>query len=228
MTDRAQEDRVDRCDKGGREYQGGHTLIGGVGHPFLRDVSVGPTLVPALQKLEWPEGVEIYDIHFGPIHVMQWLQEKPGYYSRIILLSGVTRNREPGAVYTYRWNGTLPAADEIQQRVCEAVTGIIGLDNLLIIGEYFGVWPAEVAVIEVEPCEEEFGAELSDRVAAAVPAILSSVRKMALGPLDGLPASPFGVQAATGVHDVSNFTNEIQDRASVPETPAGSVVEAQR
>ncbi len=74
------------------------------------------------------------------------------------------------------------------------MTGIIGLENLLIIGGHFGVWPLEVAVVEVEPCEEEFGAELSEPVQAAVPFLLDAVRKLALEPLGDLPTSPFEVQ----------------------------------
>ena len=161
-------------------------LIGGVGHPYLRDISVGPLLVPTLANqfsvlgTEYP--VDIHDLHFGPIHVVQWLQEKPGCYSRVILISAANRGREPGAVYAYRWGGELPGAGEIHERVCEAVTGIIGIDNLLIIGSYFGVWPEEVAVVEVEPCEEEFGAELSAPVRAAVPRIVELVRDLALAP----------------------------------------------
>jgi hydrogenase maturation protease len=167
-------------------------LVGGVGHPYLRDVSVGPVLVPRLKEMDWPAevGVEVYDLHFGPIHVVQWLEEKPGYFSRVVLLSAVNREREPGAVYAYMWNGALPGPEEIHQRVCEAVTGIIGIDNLLIIGSHFKVWPEEVVVVEVEPCEEEFGADLSAPVSAAAPRIVDLVRDLALGPLDGLSDDP--------------------------------------
>ena len=172
----------------------GRVLIGGVGHPFLRDISIGPYLVPKLKEMSWPGEpgtVEVHDLHFGPIHVVQWLEEKPGLYSRVVLISAVNRGREPGGVYAYRWNGALPGAEEIHERICEAVTGIIGLDNLLIIGTHFGVWPDEVAVVEVEPCEEEFGAELSEPVSAAVPTIIEMVRELALGTLDDLPGGPF-------------------------------------
>jgi len=170
-----------------------HVLIGGVGHPFLRDISVGPFLVPRLKEMDWPDGVEIYDLHFGPIHVVQWLEEKPGYYSRVVLLSGVKREREPGAVYAYRWDGALPDAQEIHERICEAVTGIIHVDNLLIIGGHFGIWPDEVAVVEVEPCEEEFGAEFSEQVSRAIPNVISLVRQLALGPLDALSTDQYRV-----------------------------------
>jgi hydrogenase maturation protease len=168
-------------------------LIGGVGHPYLRDTSIGPTLVPVLKQMEWPDGVDIYDLHFGPIHVVQWLEEKPGYYDRVVLISGIKREREKGETYAYRWDRVLPDDREIHERICEAVTGIIGVDNLLIIGGHFGVWPDEVAVVEVEPCEEEFGAELSELVSRAVPAIIDLVRQLALGS-PGSPGSLGSIQ----------------------------------
>jgi hydrogenase maturation protease len=169
-------------------------LVGGVGHPFLRDVSVGPALVPRLKEVEWPGGVEVevHDLHFGPIHVVQWLEEKPGYFGRVVLLSAAGRGREPGAVYAYTWNGALPCPEEIHERVCEAVTGIIGIDNLLIIGSHFDIWPEQVVVVEVEPCEEEFGADLSAPVSAVATQIVELVRGLALGPLDGLSGDPLG------------------------------------
>lgn len=174
-------------------------LIAGVGHPYLRDISVGPVLVPRLKEMDWPNGTEIHDLHFGPIHVVQWLEEKPGYFSRVVLLSAIRRGREPGAVYTYRWDGSLPDTEEIQQRVGEAVTGIIDVDNLLIIGGYFGIWPDEVAVVEVEPCEEAFGEEFSEPVQASIPFVIQSVGEAALGSLDQLSADPFRVQPRAAV-----------------------------
>jgi len=37
------------------------------------------------------------------------------------------------------------------------VTGIISVDNLLVIGEHFGIWPREVIVIEVEIPDDSIG-----------------------------------------------------------------------
>jgi len=36
-------------------------FIGGVGYTNLRDLSVGPIVLPQLQQLDWPAGVEIDD-----------------------------------------------------------------------------------------------------------------------------------------------------------------------
>jgi len=157
-----------------------HVLIAGVGYQFLRDLSVGPVLVPQLQQLTWPEGVEVDDWSFGPIAVVQRLQDRPGYYDRIVFLSATQRGRPPGTVTCTRWTGDLPDADEIQQRVGEAVTGVINVENTLIITTYFGVLPPEVFVVEVEPQDTGWGADFTPCVQAALPAVIGTVRRVAL------------------------------------------------
>ena len=155
-------------------------LIAGIGYQNLRDLSIGPMLVPKLKQLDWPADVEIDDLSFGPIAVVQRFQDRPGYYDRIVFLSGVQRGREPGKIYTYLWLGELPDADEIQQRVGEAVTGVISLDNLLIISQYFGVLPDDVRVIEIEPEDTNYGLEFTPRVAAILDEVVEMVRQAAL------------------------------------------------
>jgi hydrogenase maturation protease len=157
-----------------------HVLIACVGYRYLRDQSVGPVLVPILDDLDWPEGVEVCDLHFGPIHMVQWLEERPGYYDRIVFVAAVEREREPGRVYTYRWNGKLPDADEIQQRVAEGITGVISLDNLLIVGQHFGAFPPDVVVVEVEPEDTGWGPGFSPRVEAAQDEVIETVRRVVM------------------------------------------------
>jgi hydrogenase maturation protease len=161
-------------------------LIAGVGHPYLRDMSVGPVLVPRLRELPWPEHVEIEDVSYNPIAVVQWLEDRPGYFTRAILISAARREREPGSVHVYRWDGALPDPENIQVRVTEAVTGIISLDNLVVIGGYFRVWPSELVVVEVEARDEEWGSDFSEPVEAAMPALIKTIRTLATGPVDQL------------------------------------------
>ncbi len=93
-------------------------------------------------------------------------------------------------MYCYRWDGRLPPPDEIQRCVTEAVTGIISLDNMLIIGGYFAVWPATVVVVEVEPVEEEWGAEFSPPVQAAIPTLSAILQWAVGGPVEELSTQP--------------------------------------
>jgi len=165
-------------------------FIAGVGYTYLRDYSVGPVLVPQLQQLEWPPGVEIDDLGpGGPIAAVHRFREAAPY-ERVIFFGSVSRGREPGEVYCYRWDGRLPPADDIQRCVTEAVTGIISLDNMLIIGGYFAVWPPTVVVVEVEPVEEAWGSEFSPPVHAAIPLVIATLQRVALGPVAGLATRP--------------------------------------
>ncbi len=160
-------------------------LIGGVGYQNMRDLSVGPNVVPALAELEWDEGTEIVHLHFGPIHVVQWLEERPGHFDRMVFVAAVARGRMPGGVYSYRWQGLLPDAEEIQQRIGEAVMGVIDLDNLLIVAQHFGVLTADVVVVEVEPEDTGWGVGFTPRVAAVVDDVIGTVRRVALEGYDG-------------------------------------------
>jgi hydrogenase maturation protease len=153
-------------------------LIAGVGYRNLRDMSLGPMLMDRLAQDAWPRGVEVEDLSYGPIGVMHSLDER-GPYDRIIFVAGVRRKRQPGGVYCYRWERQLPASEEVQARVAEAVTGVISLDNLLIIATYFGRLPADVVVVEVEPADEGCGEGFTPQVEAAIPQVIEVIRSMA-------------------------------------------------
>ena len=161
------------------------TLVAGVGYTNLRDLSLGPILTAQLAAMDWPVDVEVDDLSFGPIGIVQRFQAQTDPYERIVLFSAVSRSRLPGAVTVYRWDGvrSAPSAEEIQARIGEAVTGVISLDNLLIIGEHFGIWPKEVIVIEVEPEDEGeagWGPGFSPAVAPVVEEAIATVRRIAL------------------------------------------------
>ncbi len=45
------------------------TFIGTVGYHNLRNHSIGPALLPQLQKMQWPEGVDVDELNWGgPMH----------------------------------------------------------------------------------------------------------------------------------------------------------------
>ncbi len=166
-------------------------FIGGVGYTNLRDLSVGPAVVPELGRLDWSAGVEIDDLGpGGPIAAVHRFRESAPY-DRVVLFGAVERGRQPGQIYCYRWDGYLPEHEQIQMRVAEAVTGVISLDNLLIVGGFFGIWPPEVVVVEVEPSDKDWGPEFSEPVRAAITTLIKVVHWAALASLDGLSSSPY-------------------------------------
>jgi hydrogenase maturation protease len=155
------------------------TLIGGVGYSYLRDGSVGPLVVAELAREAWPDGVLVEDLSYGPIAVLQRLQEADPPFNRLVLVAAVRRGRAPGTVTTYRWDHRLPDAGEIQARVAEAVTGVISLDNLLVVVGFFNALPRDVSVLEVEPEDEGWGEGLSRVVEAAWPRVIDGLRELA-------------------------------------------------
>lgn len=165
-------------------------FIGALGYTNLRDLSVGLAVLQELQRLEWPAGVEIDDLGpGGPIAAIHRFRDVP-LFDRVVLVGAVGRSRQPGQVYCYRWDGRLPDRDEIQMRVAEGVTGVISLDNLLIVGGYFGIWPPDLVVVEVEPRDEDWGSDFSEPVQAAIDTMIQAVQLAAIAPLDGLSPSP--------------------------------------
>src|SRR5690349_5848379 len=128
-------------------------LVAGVGYRYLRDHSVGAAVADRLGGRAWQGDVVVEDLSYNPIAVVQRLEDDPPdrRFDRAVFVSSVERpGRRPGTVTAYRWDGALPPADEIQRAVAEGVTGVIALDNTLVVAAHFEALPPEVLVIEVE------------------------------------------------------------------------------
>jgi hydrogenase maturation protease len=156
-------------------------LLAGIGYRNMRDGSFGPLLMDSLQRRPSPPDLEIADLSYGPIAVLHFLDERPSY-ARLILVAGVRRQRQPGGVYCYRWEHQLPAPEDIQARVAEALMGVISLDNLLIIATYFGKLPRDVVIIEVEPQDDGWGEGFTPAVEAAIPEVMATIHRYTVGP----------------------------------------------
>lgn len=156
------------------------TLIATVGYRNLSDLSVGPNLLSELESLAWEPGVEVEDLSYGPIAVVQNLEDRAPY-DRMVFLSAAQRGRVRGELYRTDWQRPLPPEEEIQARITEGITGVIDLDNLLVIAQYFRVLAPEVVIVEVEPVEIESGEACTAAVRAMSPRILEMVRAEAYG-----------------------------------------------
>ena len=177
----------------GLRHERGHTLVGAIGYRFLRDHSASMVALDRLFTEGWPDGVIVEDLSYGPIALVPRLEE--GGFQRAILLAAVSRpGRAAGAVTVYRWDGVLPGPEDIQAAVTEAVTGVISLDNALVITRYFRALPDDTIVVEIEPETEAFGEERTPRVEEAVARTCALVRALVAGDRDaaGLPRSPIG------------------------------------
>ena len=159
-------------------------LIAGVGHPNLKDLSFGQVLLPYLQQQEWTKGFDLENLSFGAIAVLQWFQDFPGKYDRAVFVSAAEREgRPPGTVRIYKWNFAPLDEEVVQGCVAESVTGIISLDNLMMILQYFKALPPEVEVIEIEPIDSSIGFECSPQITARFDEFSSIVKQKATASL---------------------------------------------
>ena len=148
-------------------------LVAGVGYRNLRDLSVGPLAIERFGPST--ETVDVEDLSYGPIDVLFMLQRREPY-AAAVFIAAVHRGRAPGTVTRSRWSPPPTVPDLLQERVAEAVTGVISIDNLLEICAHFGALPADVTLIEVEPRDDAWGEELSPDGRRALDAAVAMAR----------------------------------------------------
>jgi len=135
-------------------------LIGIVGYtPVVDAYPLGPKLMAALEaRLAGRDDVAVENMSWGPIHVVQRFQdERAARPRRLVLVGAASVSSSPGRVRAFRWMGGSLPAEAMQERMYEAVTGIVDIENTLIIGAHFGVWPDEAYSVEVDLAADTFG-----------------------------------------------------------------------
>ncbi len=155
------------------------TFIGTVGYHNLRNHSIGPALLPELQKMQWADGVELDELNWGPIAIVQRFQSLPTPYDRVILIAAIERlDRRIGDITVNKWKGKLPDEELIQRCIGDAVTGVISVENLLIIGEFFKIWQGETFVVDIEPGAEEAGENFTEEMQQAIPDLILTLQQL--------------------------------------------------
>ena len=172
-------------------------VIAGVGYRHLRDHSLGVLLSDELQAAAQPPELLVEDLSYNPVAVAQWLadESRNAPITRAIFVSAIAREdgRPPGTLSVYRWDRVLPDEDEIQRAVSDAVTGVILLDNTLVVTEWMKALPREVFVVEVEPLEHAFGDGMSGPAAAAYAEARRLIMRLATSDMGmTLPVASFG------------------------------------
>ncbi len=156
------------------------TLIGTVGYHILGNHSVPPMLLPHLEKLSLPEYVKVDELNWGPLAVVQMFEEENPPFERVVILCAVQRTgRAIGQIDVFKWQGMLPDNEQIQACVGDAATGVISVENLLVIGEYFNIWPSEVYLVDVEPGPEVAGEQWTWEVQQCIPHVITVIKKLA-------------------------------------------------
>jgi len=153
-----------------------HTLVGGVGLPWLRDLDFGTQFIKRVEGLEWPDGVLVEDLSYSAHRVLHRLQELS--LTKVILVGAMPREIDaPGTLRRYPLDLTPPSDEEVADRLGEAVGGIIDLDHTLAVVRYYRGLPDDTVIIEIEPADKSFGLGFSEEIEARVDAVLAMVRE---------------------------------------------------
>ena len=135
------------------------TLVGIVGYtPVLPIFPLGPRLMAELKDAVAGLNVAVENMTWGPIHIVQRFQAPDAaQFDRVVLVGAASAAPDPGRVSAYRWRGgELPEAD-LQERVYEGITGVVDIENTLVIGDHFRIWPEEMFTVEAELPADAFG-----------------------------------------------------------------------
>lgn len=135
-------------------------LIGIVGFtPVLDMFPLSELLVNDLRQALPADGsIAIENMSWGPIHIVQRFQDPEAVRpERLVLVGAASVSTQPGQVRAFCWKGGKLPAEAVQDRMYEAVTGIVDIENTLVIGEHFGIWPNECFVVEADMPADTFG-----------------------------------------------------------------------
>lgn len=134
------------------------TIVGIVGYfAFVRAYPLGPELMARLRAVPWSADVEIREMNWGPVAIVQDFQAQPRRPDRVVLVGALDRGLPAGTIRCRRWVGGALDPAAVQRRMFEAVTGIISLENLLVIGAHFGIWPDQTFAVELQWQESGLG-----------------------------------------------------------------------
>src|SRR5437763_15432204 len=122
-------------------------LVGGIGLPWLRDLDFGTQFIRRIEGEQWPPGVEVEDLSYAGHRVLDRLKEFRPH--KVILVGAMPRDVDPaGTIRRYQLDITPPAEDEeLQERLSEAIGGIIDLDHTLAIVRCGKGFPQDTVVI---------------------------------------------------------------------------------
>ena len=141
-------------------------LVAAFGSSWMRDLSFGLKVLQRLRESNIDDSMLLADWSFGTITAFQKLCEQP--FRRVVLVGAATRELEPRRLHLWQPASTLPDQSEIHQRICDCVMGMVSLENLLIMAQFYGKLPQDVLVIEAEAVDQTWGEELSADVAPLV------------------------------------------------------------
>lgn len=138
-------------------------LVAGIGNAWMRDDAFGGKVAEALEDVELPTGVAVFDFGTGGLDLAYEVMRG---YSALVLVDVSRQGGEPGTLYVMDAD---PA--DIEPIGDGEVVSPHGMDpqTVLRFVKTVGGWPGKVVVIACEPGDvEEMGLGLTPTVEAAV------------------------------------------------------------
>ena len=100
---------------------------------------------------------------------------------RIVFVAGEVRQRPPATLRLQRHRQQDLPPELVQAYITEAGAGVVAIDPLLAIAQYFDALPAETWILEVEPVDTGWGDGLSPQVESLYPRALDLLCSFAQG-----------------------------------------------
>jgi hypothetical protein len=173
-------------------------------------------------------------MNWGPIAIVQEFQAEKINYDRFLLITAVDRGLPAGTVTCRRWVGGEINILDTQDRIFEAVTGIISMDNLLVIGEHFKIWPKEVITIEAQVVDTAMGDlvmsemeidrqrgeisiigdnPLTDDMEILVNKLFEKIDQAVVGGAQAMDLVPLGIEQLNKLTDVCHY--QVDDTSTI-------------
>ncbi len=143
-------------------------VVMGVGNILLSDEGIGIHAYNELDKLEWPENVEIYDC--GTTGILS--SHKVEDADILIAIDAIATKGEPGTVIVYDKEDIM--LSKVPMKISPHQ---IGFQETLFQAELRGMCPDVIKLIGVIPETYETGLELSECVKQTLPVIINHVKE---------------------------------------------------
>ncbi|UCG15951.1 MAG: hydrogenase maturation protease [Phycisphaerales bacterium] len=136
-----------------------------MGNILLRDEGVGVRVVEAMERLELPPEVELFDGATAGLDLVDVLADR----CKVIVIDAIDGDSKPGTVLRLTPEDVAPQEDR----------GVslheIGLLETLMVARQLGVAPQETIIFGVKPHDVGCGLDLSAEMARLVPRIIGLV-----------------------------------------------------
>jgi hydrogenase maturation protease len=167
-------------------------VVAGFGNVLRADDGFGVAVAHRLVTEEVPDGVEVFDVGIGGIHLVQDLMAVPA--DGLVILDALDLGRPPGTVIVARPDVfDVLTLDVMERRDHLADMHYATPERALMLASAMGVLPADVILVGCQPVDADaVGEGLSDPVRRGVEHAVTEVRDVVSTMGISWPLTPAG------------------------------------